>query len=147
MRKFFLVAVLGLAGLGVMGERSEAKAQYPWGYSSAYNYQMMMQRQMVLYPAYRYYVTPFGYSQMYASPAYSRYYRTPYNIGATITSRAIASYGFSPYFGYSSYYSTPASAGWNYSPYYGYRQYYIPSQRYISNTFYSGYVPPGYVLP
>jgi hypothetical protein len=146
MRNLLLTAVLGLAGLALIGERSEAKAQYPWGFAPVYNYNLT-QRQMVINPAYRFYVTPYGYSQMYASPAYSRYYRTPYNVGATITSRAITSYSFSPYFGYSSYYTTPASADWNYSPYLGYRQYYIPSQRYISNTYYSGYVPPGYLLP
>lgn len=147
MRNFIVAAVLTVAGLGMLGERTEAKAQYPWGYGTTYRYGNAYARQFTTYPQYRWSITPYAYAQMYATPGYARYYRTPYNVGALVRSQAITSYYFSPYFGTSVYYTSPGAAGWGYSPINGYRQYYIPPVTYANTPYYSGYVPAGYVLP
>lgn len=147
MRKFILAAVLALGGLGLVGDFSEAKAQYPFGYITNYRYGAALARQYTMYPQYRFSITPYWYTQMYTSPAYARFYRNQYAIGAVMRSQAVASYYFSPYFGYGMYYTTPGVLGWGYSPINGYRQYYVPPLRFANTSFYSGYVPPGYILP
>lgn len=147
MRKFIIAAVLALGGLGVIGSFSEAKAQYPWGYMSVYRFGGAYAQQYNWLPVYWYNINPYWYSQMYASPAYARFYRTPYNVGAIMTTRAMTSYYFSPYFGFGMYYTTPGYTTWNYSPIVGYRTFTLPPQRFVNTSFYSGYVPPGYILP
>lgn len=153
MRNLVLSLVLAVGTLGILGATpSSAKAYWimtPQGPVNVSYFRTPAYGVFNAYgqPFYRPYVTPWGVTAAYTYPAGYQYAYTPVSVSSIYRSPAMVSYSYNAWYGYLLSVSSPSYVGYSYSPYMGYRPFARPGVNYTVplNSYYSGYVPPGYL--